>query len=149
MTHFVSWAPPRPTTNHHQPPTTNHQPSIQQILHDYPCGFAQICVFFFLRDLHFFKQHNLSGVPQLGATSLQRRSDQPLIVISLILFRAERGLTSRSSGLGSISIRSVLENFFTIQPSNHPTIQPSNKSYTITTAESTKFLSFSKLLIFF
>ena len=32
-------------------------------------------------------------------------------------FRVERGLTSRSSGLGSTSSRNVLENFFTIQPS--------------------------------
>ena len=35
-------------------------------------------------------------------------------------FRAERGFPSRSSGLGSTSIRSVLEKIFTIQPSNHP-----------------------------
>ena len=43
-----------------------------------------------------------------------------------IYFRAERGLTSRSSRLGPISIRSVLENFCTIRPSYHPTIRPSN-----------------------
>ena len=33
---------------HIQPPTTNHHPTNhQQILHDYPCGIDQICVFFF------------------------------------------------------------------------------------------------------
>ena len=60
------------------------------------------------------------------------------------LFRAERVLTSRSSGLGSTSIRSVLENFFTIQPSNHPTIQPSNKRYTLSARQSPKILKPTK-----
>ena len=62
----------------------------------------------------------------------------------LTLFRAERGLSSRSSGLGSTWFRSVLENFCTIQPSNHPTTQPSNKRYTIYAGVSPKFLKPTK-----
>ena len=77
-----------------------------------------------------------SARKQIWLSFWKNDAELPYIFFS----RAERGFPSRSSGLGSTSIRSVLEKIFTIQPSN--------KSYTITNSESTFFCHFVNFLFF-